>query len=147
MENKEITYLDDILKSLRNSQEYCLTFNQLHQEVSGYKFQKDYYEFLTNLKKSIFVTDYNLDNENSLKIACQYLKEQNLILIQDGQIRISFEGLIFSSKGGYKSELENYKKVLRHSLWAYRISWISIILSVLLFCFSVFQNLFPNCTP
>ncbi|PQB06888.1 hypothetical protein BST83_06780 [Polaribacter filamentus] len=145
MKNKEITYLDDILKSLKKSQNYCLNFNQLHQEVSGYKFQKDYYEFLTNLKKSIFVTNYNLDNENSLKIACQYLKEQNLILMQDNQIRISFEGIIFLSKGGYKSELENYKKALHHSLWAYRISWLSIVLSLLLFCFSVYKTLYPNC--
>ena len=143
MISKELQYLDEILKVLSNSTNYSLDLSKLHSEVSGYKIQGDYFEFLYNLNKAKFKTNYNLDNLDNLQIACDYLMSKNLILKFNDQYRISFEGLSHLSKGGFSFDIDNFHTSLRRSLWAHRISWISLILSFVVFCFSLFHK---SCT-
>lgn len=139
MENPELKYLDDILQSLKSAKNYMLTQQEIHNEVSGYKFQHDYYEFIYKLTKSKFHVNQNLDNFETLTVALNYLLNKKYILIQDGKIRLSFEGLIFKAKGGYVKENELYHLSIRRSNFAFTIGLLSFALSLILAFLSLFD--------
>jgi hypothetical protein len=139
MENQELKYLDDILQSLKSAKNYTLTPKEIHKEVSGYKFQHDYYEFIYNLTKSNFQVNQNLDNFRTLEVALNYLLNKKYIIIQEGQIRISFEGLIFKAKGGYVKENELFHLSIRRSNFAFTIGLLSFALSLIVAFLSLFD--------
>ena len=139
MENQELQYLDDILKALKSAPDYMLTFNELHDKVSGYKFQHDYYEFLYKLTESNFIVNHNLDNSKTLEIALQYLIDKKYLLNDQDKIRLSFEGLIFKAKGGYVKENELYHLSIHRANSAFLIGLLSFALSLVLASLSLFR--------
>jgi hypothetical protein len=142
MENTELKYLDDYLAYLRNSADYTMTGNQLYKELSSYEHQKFYYQFCDGVSKKITTINLNIHSDIFLNFSSDYLQQKGYVTIDNKNkiVKLTMDGLIHLSQGGFVSKLEYEKAVKGREKFSFFLSLFSIFLAVVAVLISIYSK-------